>query len=245
LLGDYAKAKPLLETLKGKSSDLYRLWVLASHRNPDGFRSLFGPFGAPIYAECKSISLAEAWREIEGVSFPRIAGNVYESSGILIGNAVVYQRNGLLGDATAVMLHEMIHLSIQKRQVYKSEGAWLVAKRDVPTAALRTYHLYLERARKNGIDLPQSLVFLSDHGRAAMSQQATDVADYINNMLDYFTDLKEESNAAYPCAAILLGVLDVLFQGNDNFIQSYISHLQVVDHARAIDQARRLVPLEL
>jgi hypothetical protein len=139
----------------------------------------------------------------------------------------------------------MIHLSVRSRQSYKSEGEWLIAERDVPTAALRTYHLYLQKAREQGTGMPQSLVFLSDRGRAAMAQQASDIGDDISNMLDYFTQLKEESNAAYVCAAILLGVIDVLLQGNDKLIESYISHLVVVDHVTALDRARRLVPLEL
>jgi tetratricopeptide (TPR) repeat protein len=246
-LGDYAKAQPLLEPLKAKSPDLYRLWVLASHRDPAGFRGRFGPFAAAIYAECKAISLAEAWQEIEGMSFRRIVGNVYEASGMLIGDVVVYERHSLPGENrwADVALHEAMHLSVRKGQAYKSEGVWLTAKRDVPTAALRTYHQYLQRAREKGISPPRSLGFLSDHGRTAMGQRAHGIGDHIANMLDYFAVLKEESNAAYVCAAILAGVLDVLLQGDDQLIENYISHLVVVDHVTALDKARRRVPLQL
>src|SRR4030095_2302411 len=154
---------------------------------------------------------------------------------MLIGDVVVYERHSLPGENrwADVALHEAMHLSVRKGQAYKSEGVWLTAKRDVPTAALRTYHQYLQRAREKGISPPRSLGFLSDHGRTAMGQRAHGIGDHIANMLDYFAVLKEESNAAYVCAAILAGVLDVLLQGDDQLIENYISHLVVVDHVTA------------
>lgn len=255
-LSDYKKAyKASQEMIKAASIEgkkihniaLYEVVAaeyLSRYITPRDFLIKFGPFACPIYAECKKIYLSEAWAEIYNEALPILAKQQSIGTAFLMGNVVIYEENDPLLSQPAIILHELIHMGVSRGQVYQSEGKWLKAYRDVPTAALFTYMNQIEKAQESGIALPDSLHFFVELGRNAFKNESEKCDYYIEKMLEYFEQHGQETNSAYQCAGIQAGMLlDMIGTPGSEEMHSYIFHLEVTDHKNAIEKSKRKVAL--
>jgi len=233
-----------------KLRDLVAIYLLSKYQEAPAFRDRFGPFAAPIYAECTKTGLYEAWISVGNPKDEfRLPGRDGGQAAILIGQVVVYETNvspSKRNPQVEVMLHEMVHLAARNGTTYKSEGTWYKARRDVPTAALATYVGRIQEFEADGIALPSSLDWLISFGRKSARDSSEMLHQQIANMLEYFEEIGEESNATYQCAAILSGILlEVLGPASSHEMQSYVWHLQLMSHELALERARRNVSVEL
>lgn len=219
---------------------------LSKYDSPQDFITEFGPFACPIYAECKKIYLSEAWSALYNQPMPVLANQQSIGTGFLIGNVVVYEENDPLMSQPEFILHESIHMGVNRGQVYKSEGEWLKAYRDVPTAALLTYMNRIEKSWGTEMMLPDCLRFFVDLGRNSFNDTPQKCHDYIEKMLAYFEKHGQETNSSYECAGIHAGILlEMIGSPGSKEMNSYISHLKVADHKTALEKAQRRVELIL
>jgi hypothetical protein len=258
-LGEYQEAsKSIPKMLKSAQTenrkiadisltDIVSIEYLARLNTPDKFLEEFGPFAAPIFAECKNIYLSEAWQSIYHESL-QVSGNWQNPGmGILMGNVVIYElsRDTIIGGQPDIIMHELIHLGVRDHQAFRSEGKWFTAYRDVPTAALFTYMQYLGRLSKIGSPMPDCLKFYVELGRNSAKKELVKANQYIENMLSYFKMHGQETNASYQCAAIQAGMLlEIIGSPDSEEMNSYIEHLEVTDHKNALGKAKRRVVLE-
>lgn len=263
-LGEYKKASKAVDNLLMQRKEEEKIAGISLHEivsirslaeldTPSKFLNKLGPFSAPILAECKKICLSEAWQLI--YQEPLTVSGKWQSTGvgILIDNVVVYEeaQDTVITNQVDIMMHEQVHLGVRSGQVYRSEGKWLKAYRDVPTAALLTYMLQIARSTRT--QMPECLQFYVDLGRKSVVETPQEAHRYIEDMLGYFEMHGQETNASYQCAAIQAGMLleiiglspnsEELTDSEEMF--SYISHLEVLNHTDALEKARRKIHLEL
>ena len=84
-------------------------------------------------------------------------------------------------------------------------------------------------------------------GRSWAKQSPRSADRQIENMLRYFDDLAtQETPASYPCAAILIGMAQGLYGGEQiGQVRSYVRYLAVMDHEEALEFGRREASLTL
>lgn len=257
-LGNYQEASRsiayLLKVMQKKDrnisgiplSEFVDIQYLAKLNTPNEFRKEFGPYSAPIYAECKRIYLSEAWESIYQEPLPFSTGWSNYSGAILMGNVVIYEKSNdlIMGRQPDVTAHEYIHLSVRNQQTFKSKGKWFIAYRDVPTAALFTYINQIEDHLKTGTPLPDCLQFFVELGKKAVKAKPSKANHYIENMLKYFEMRGEETNASYQCAAIQAGMLlEIIGPPGSKKMESYISHLKIMGHKNALARAKQKIDL--
>ena len=259
-LSEYKKAnEALLHAVDSQSPDqklvkklpyyeIVCLDVLTKLDTTEKFVDEFGPFSAPILAECKKIYLADAWQLLYLKPIDFSGSCKKAASAMLMENVIVYEdtEDPVLGGKTDVFQHELIHQSVKEGVYLNSEGKWYPAFRDVPTAALDTYMRQISRSLDLGKPLPDCLRWYIDFGKRAAQQADPQHNDkYIENMLQYHKWIKEETNSSYENAAILSGMLLELLGHPDSMeMESYISHLKVMNHKEALQKAKLKVKLE-
>jgi hypothetical protein len=134
-------------------------------------------------------------------------------------------------------MHENLHDEVAAGAVHQVEDNWLPVIRDVPTAALSTYLNYLTADRYSGREAAAVSPF-AEIGRQSVRTQPALVDGWVESMLDYFDAHGDETEATYPCAAILAGIVLELV-GDEATATLYASHLALASHGVALDRARR------
>jgi hypothetical protein len=94
---------------------------------------------------------------------------------------------------------------------------------------------------------PAALLRLVDQGATWARENPEAAGTQIQNMLDHYTALHtQEPPSTYPCAALLLGMaMTLLADSGSPGVESYLSHLSVMDHAEALLYGRRRASLTL
>jgi hypothetical protein len=192
------------------------------------WQSEFGPFGPFIYAECAEVSHDEAMDIFE---FPvPDAASVPGTAAVRIGSLTLAEPGC---DPPAAMLALWIHAVPADEDLTTTAEGRRRRRRSIPTAAMHTAVAALHRP-----DCPAGVRGIVRIGRAAA---ATTMDTQIDAMLGFF-DGGEETDAVYPCAGLLVGI--VLQTLGEQHLLAYVEHLELADsHAQAVDRCRRQVPL--
>lgn len=210
-------------------------------------RERFGPFAHYIHAEVRS------WDEDVFVDVPEAPPVFLGSQSIqaFVDENLVVMANAVAHGASfaAAAIHEAQHRLFRSGQhLTTDDGRWLPVRRDVPTASANTYLALLEhQGEAQAAPLDPALVELLKLGRSWATQNPRRAERQIENMLRHFDDLlTQETPASYPCAAILIGMAQVLY-GEEQVgrVRSYVSHLAIMDHEEALEFGRREASLFL
>jgi hypothetical protein len=212
-----ADAAGLADALDLPSHRRAALELLGRHPAADAWLQEFGPFAAPLYAEARDVSLAEAYAWLG--SLPPASASSASSApdrdsawpprALTIGRLVLADADM---DLDAIARHEDLRTT---------------AVHAVPTASLRTY---LESSNDDPLLAPW----------VAIGSQAASAGDDIHHqvaaMLAYFDRHNTPTEASFTCAAILAGMATALL-GPEACI-SYADHLLMSNHDVALENAR-------
>ena len=205
--------------------------------SPAEWRAVFGPFAAPVYAHCHELLQADGFAAFSenDEDTPHVQLSV--SSGyrcIGVGHATLAEPGC---DEIGAAISSWVRRAVRAGEKFVIDGQVRAVCRYVPTAAM---HSLAAIARRPTDEIPQALSFLFDLGRQAVREDTARVHSHIDAMVRFFEDAKE-SDAAFTCAAILVGAVLELLPGG---LVAYIGHLEVAqDHAEAFERARRGIPI--
>jgi tetratricopeptide (TPR) repeat protein len=246
---NFRKYNPTIDEISEVNiSELAQIIILGKLLKPERFLDEFGPFAAPIYAECNRVSISLAWKAVyqENLDLPNEEDmNIVRA--ILMNNVVFYEKEA---DHLVVMMHENFHSSVNAGSCYKSEGQWFKVYRDVPTASLFTYLWLIGESLNSQKVIPKRLQFCIEFGRRVVKDEPEGFHRYIDNMLKYFEKITEETNSSYWCAAILAGILLEIIGLKGSLMESqelmsYVFHLEFMNHEEALQKAKRKVQVFL
>lgn len=191
------------------------------------WRSKFGPFAPFIYAECAEVSQDEAM-DIFEFPVPDIE-SASRNAAVEIGSLTLAEPGC---DPPAAMLASWIHAAPADEDLTTTAEGRRPQRRAIPTAAMHAAVAALRRP-----DCPAGVHNIVRIGRAAAS--TTDAQ--IDSMLDFF-DGGEETDAVYPCAGLLIGIVWQTL--GEHRLLAYVEHLELAEsHFEATDRCRRRVPI--
>jgi hypothetical protein len=239
---DYPSAVSILKEAEGQAAYLRsvsaferaRVVLLAELPAAETWKSRFGPFAVPIYAECRGITSAEAGLRL-GDRYVHADATGIGAQALLYGRVCICER---MVDQVAIGLHENLHDEVRSGAVHRVGAEWLAVARDVPTAALGTYLQYLSARGQSEQDAVALTTFV-DVGRESVRAHPAAIDAWVGSMLSYFDSHREESEATYQCAAILAGIVLELL--GEETARRYASHLALTTHREALALARRAV----
>lgn len=211
----------------------------------DSCATHFGPFALHIYQEVCSYDelIFEDPPPGESVELERRS-----IGGFSDGNLVVLEQ-GTSWPWVETIMHELEHQMFRAgQQLRTDDGRWLQVKRDVPLASAMTYSRSFaeDRTEESSLTDP-GLARLIEIGFEHGLKHPDEAARHVQNMLRYFDDWgSQETSSSYPTGALLVGIARALL-GVENRakVDSYLSHLAVVDHDEALDFAEREATLQL
>ncbi|SEG91780.1 hypothetical protein SAMN05444920_107348 [Nonomuraea solani] len=193
----------------------------------------FGPFAAPIYAECHDIGLGRAFAHF---SMDVLPGGEAGHRSARIGDVELAEA---LCDELTAAIHRWSGAAPAAGAAFVRDGLRLPLRRAVPTAAM---HVLLPFARRPPDQAPESVRFLFGLGVDRT------LPAHVDRMLWFFDTTGAEtggmeSEAALACAAILVGHARRLLP--PGALTRYVGHLELGDsHEEALSRARRGVPLD-
>jgi hypothetical protein len=187
--------------------------LLCSLPTPGAWRQELGPFAAPLYAEARGRTMAEAFAWLgEPSPIARHDGDDWPPRALTIGPLVLADVDI---DMDALKQDEELRAAAPEVRV-------------VPTASLRCY-------LGAGRDDPGLTPWVA-LGSAAASN-GDDIHQHVAAMLAYFDKHGAPTEASFTCAAILAGVASKLL--GPNLCALYADHLLYSDHEVALAKALR------
>jgi tetratricopeptide (TPR) repeat protein len=212
--------------------------------NPDfeSCKSTYGPFSSWIYDNIseqeKRVDIPFEDEIFLPSHFPLL---VFTCKNLAVFKKV--QHDPLSKAAITFVLHNQAH---SNRQMLRTDdGFWLVTLRDAPcTHALMFSELYNGTNKDDPPFLEPEITNLISTGYDCVVKDPRSAGLYIMNTCHYFEQWKTDTtDISYACGAILLGMAYGFLQ-DKVAVNSYLAHLQIVDHENALIYGKKRAVLQ-
>lgn len=186
--------------------------LLARCPSAEAWRRELGPFAAPLYAEARGVTVAEAYAWLG------------EASAVADGDGTAWPPRALTIRRLVLTDADVDLEAMARHQEVRSAAPDV---RAVPTASLRAY---LEASSAD----PGLAPWMSAGAQAARAGE--DIHHQVTAMLAYFDRHRTATEASFACAAVLAGVVTALLTPGAR--AAYAGHLLRYDHDVAFERAR-------
>ena len=162
-------------------------------------------------------------------------------------NLAVFKKDQLDPLSQAAMTFVLHNQAYLNRQMFLTEdGTWFVTLRDAPcTQALMFSELYNVTNKDDPVILNQEIRDLISIGYNYVEKDPRSAGLFIMNTCHYFEHfMTNTADASYACGAILLGMAHG-FLHDKVAVNSYLAHLQIMDHENALIYGKKKAILQL